>query len=1001
MSASKFKFVSPGIFVNEIDNSERDKVSTDLGPVIIGRSERGPGLRPVRVESFSQFIEVFGEPIPGGQSGDVWRDGNYTAPTYAAYAAQAYLKNASPITFVRLLGADHANKAASSVKAGWSLAAQSKDTVAPFPGDATGTGGAYGLVLMKKAVGSWVASTSCLAATFYIPHDAAGYRLALSGLAMNGTDYADGDSGVASSTSVWIKAKAGTQFEMVLRKEQTTASVVKRFNFDFSATSAKSLRKAFNTNPTSTNSSIVSSPERYWLGETFDRKIAEVLSATGDEEYAAALIPLGGATVNVADQNRSAQPGSTPWIFSQYTGTTNDDASLTDALTGDVSLDVQNLFKFHGLHNGDWESKNLKVSLSNIKAPASEYDKFGTFTVEVRKAGDTDAAPQFVEVFTGVNLNPSSPDYIARRIGDKYSVWNDSERRYVEYGEYANASNYFRVEVASPIAEGTADPALLPMGFYGPEKYRDMIYVSDTALAAIDSGTPILQWVPGNIPLAHGGGDEAISDDGLGPGSITTTIQIPTHVLRTTSVDALLSDPTDAYFGITTEQSSSNKAAEDYADLVRPLSESTGLSSAYKQYGFIFTLEDVFKGSSADGYPVTHSAGTRDRSTYETDLAAWIAAGEPAAPHATYTTKEASFAALSINGQADSHTAVLDEGFNKFTVPVQGGFNGLDITERDPFRNSLLSGKGELTHYAFNSVKRAVDAVSDPEVVECNMMAMPGINNTSLTSHMIRTCESRADALAIIDLENDYVPSHESTASESSRLPSVSQAITSLKSRGINSSYACAYFPWVQIRDSAKGQLVWAPPSIAALGTMGSSARKTELWFAPAGFTRGGLSNGSAGVAVVGVRSKLTSKDRDSLYDANINPIASFPSEGIVIFGQKTLQVTPSALDRINVRRLMIFLKKEVSRMAATVLFDQNLQTTWTRFSSKVNPFLSSVKTRFGLTEYRLVLDETTTTPELVDRNVMYAKIFLKPARAIEYIAIDFVITDSGASFAD
>jgi phage tail sheath protein FI len=194
---------------------------------------------------------------------------------------------------------------------------------------------------------------------------------------------------------------------------------------------------------------------------------------------------------------------------------------------------------------------------------------------------------------------------------------------------------------------------------------------------------------------------------------------------------------------------------------------------------------------------------------------------------------------------------------------------------------------------------------------------------------------------------------------------------------------------------------LWAPASIAALGTMASSSRKSELWFAPAGFTRGGLTEGSAGIPVVGVSARLTSRDRDNLYEANINPIASFPSEGIVIFGQKTLQVVPSALDRINVRRLMIYLKKSVSRMAATVLFDQNTKVTWSRFSSKVNPFLSSVKSRFGITEYRLILDETTTTPELVDRNVVYAKIYLKPARSIEFIAIDFVITDSGASFAD
>ncbi len=146
---------------------------------------------------------------------------------------------------------------------------------------------------------------------------------------------------------------------------------------------------------------------------------------------------------------------------------------------------------------------------------------------------------------------------------------------------------------------------------------------------------------------------------------------------------------------------------------------------------------------------------------------------------------------------------------------------------------------------------------------------------------------------------------------------------------------------------------------------------------------------------------RLDSKDRDALYEANINPIASFPSEGIVVFGQKTLQVTPSALDRINVRRLMIYLKKEISRFASTVLFDPNIAVTWKRFTNLAVPFLEGVQSRFGLSEFRVVLDETTTTPELVDRNVVYAKILLKPTRAIEFIALDFVIANTGASFAD
>jgi hypothetical protein len=340
---------------------------------------------------------------------------------------------------------------------------------------------------------------------------------------------------------------------------------------------------------------------------------------------------------------------------------------------------------------------------------------------------------------------------------------------------------------------------------------------------------------------------------------------------------------------------------------------------------------------------------------------------------------------------------------NRFTTVFAGGFDGLDVTEREPFRNTKLgtTNSTEVNNYAFYSVKRAIDAVADPEVVEFNLATVPGVTNTSLTEHLIKVCEDRADALAIIDLENDYVADTEGTSAETSRMPDAERAATALRQRGINSSYGCAYFPWVQIRDTIANQLLWAPPSIVALGTMAFSEQQEELWFAPAGFTRGGLSEGAAGIPVTNVRLQLSSRERDRLYSANINPIASFPAEGLVVFGQKTLQVTPSALDRINVRRLLIHLKKEVSRIAATTLFEQNVQATWNRFAGQVEVFLNDVKAGLGLTDFKVVLDETTTTPDLIDRNILYAKVFLKPARAIEFIALDFVITDTGASFAD
>ncbi len=990
MSASKFKFVSPGIFISEVDQSQTPRLPGAVGPVIIGRSEKGPGMRPVRIQSFSDFVEVFGTPIPGGTAIDVSRNGNYTAPTYAAYAAQAYLRNSNPITFVRLLGTDHAN--ATGTLAGWNIA---------NPGTlATQNSGAYGLFLLKPGAAAdytHANGQACLAAVIYSSD--VNRRIVPAGLNVTGTGFVDGENGGTSSITLPIKSTAGGNFELVLRDE-VAGTVIKRFKVNFDRTSGNYIRKVLNTNPTLTNSTITPAAdlESYWLGATYERAVETLgLDATAGER-ALIVLPLADP-VSGAEFNQEATESETGWVFSQFTGATTDTSNSSTTglanLRGDTGLSATKLFRFRGLHAGEWQNKNIKMSIQDIKESTNEYDKFGTFTLVIRAASDTDSSPVILERFSGLNLNPTSPDYIVRRIGDMKSTWDSNERRYIEHGEYMNQSRFVRVEVSSDVANGNAD-ALLPMGFYGPVKFRDMSYDSVSAPQALqDYDTTASGGSVNGVAYNHTGWSTGAAT-GLYQGhtsaaelrhvnTMIARVVIPSHPLRAGAADSKLRDPSDAYFGIETHYSSSNRQAEDYGDLNAMLPNGVGISNATTEHSFIFTLQDIVPPATAD-LEATYSAGSYAANTSFDSLAV-----TPAVVTAKYGTT------------TGSPFSVLDAGHDRFTMPIFGGWDGLDARESDPFRNSLLSGKTETSHYAYNSVRRAIDSVADEEVVECNLMAVPGLTEPTLTEHMINACERRGDALAIIDLEDDYTPLHESSldADDAGRNPNVTSAVASLKARSINSSYGAAYFPFVKVRDNSSGRTIDCPPSVVALGTMGSSARKTELWFAPAGFTRGGLSTGSAGLPVTGVRLRLTSKERDKLYEHGINPIASFPSEGIVIFGQKTLQATPSALNRINVRRLMIFLKTEVSRMAATVLFDQNVQTTWTRFRSKVEPFLASVKTRFGLTEYRLVLDETTTTPELVDRNVMYAKILLKPARAIEYIAIDFVITDSGASFSE
>lgn len=394
-------------------------------------------------------------------------------------------------------------------------------------------------------------------------------------------------------------------------------------------------------------------------------------------------------------------------------------------------------------------------------------------------------------------------------------------------------------------------------------------------------------------------------------------------------------------------------------------------------YSYVFSLNDVVLDVNGNYY---YESGSRDNTDGTNANRA-----------------KGSVTSASIDG-------LLNAGYGNFTTPLYGGFDGFDIFKPDPLYNKAMGASAtEDTSYVFHTYRRAIDTVSDPEVTDMNILTIPGLTNNSLTEHAINVCEARGDAMALIDLPSVYVPNHEEyNADKSSAIQTTPvRAAEALRTRRIDSSYGATFYPWVQTRDDNTGANVWIPPTVAMLGVLASSQAKTDVWFAPAGFNRGGLTDGAAGISVIGVTEKLTSKQRDTLYDSNINPIASFPSTGIVVFGQKTLQERQSALDRINVRRLVIYLKKQISIISSQVLFEQNVQSTWNRFKSLVEPFLANVKVQFGITDYRLILDESTTTPDLIDQNILYAKIMVKPARAIEFIAIDFVIASSGASFDD
>jgi hypothetical protein len=324
----------------------------------------------------------------------------------------------------------------------------------------------------------------------------------------------------------------------------------------------------------------------------------------------------------------------------------------------------------------------------------------------------------------------------------------------------------------------------------------------------------------------------------------------------------------------------------------------------------------------------------------------------------------------------------------KFVVPFQGGFDGSNpATERKTGTNIAanntqgfdLSGANTSGSLAY---KRAINAISNPDEFDINLLALPGVIHQlhpSVTNHAIDKIEDRADAFFILD--------------GSSYGRTIQGAIDDVKT--LDSNYVATYYPWVKILDEVKNKPTWVPPSVVLPGVYANNDRIGQEWFAPAGLNRGGLTE------VLEAKTRLTNLERDDLYENRINPIATFPGQGVVVFGQKTLQGKPSALDRINVRRLLINLRKFIASSSRFLVFEQNTTALRNRFLNIVNPYLEQVQANSGLSAFRVVMDDSNNTPDVVDRNQLVGQIFIQPTRTAEFIVLDFVVQPTGAAFQD
>ena len=692
--AKKFRFVSPGIFLNEIDESYLPSSPTIPGPVIIGRAEKGPGMIPVKVGSFSEFVNIFGNPIAGnGAVDDVWRDGNYSSPTYGAYAAQAYLRaGVGPVTFVRLMGTQHADATTLTGEAGW--------TTTNTPNPTLGSnGGPMGLFVWPSGaagpVGTHGTHTGSLAAVWYC--DDAGVML--SGSTVQKTPY--GSVGALTASGQAFKSDASGQFRAFIKRDSGT--IIKDVTFSLNPDSDNFIRKMFNTNPQKVNTDITeSTQEYYWLGETYERHLVEEGLTTPAVRYGMIATVVSGANFDGSHEKKMPyRDAMTGWFFAQN----------TSAVAAGYAYDnMTKLFKFVGINGyGDWLQKNIKISITNIKASGNDNVKYGTFDILIRKASDDDKAPKIIEQFSNCTLDPSSMDYVGIKIGDTYRDWDDDEDRYRTFGTYPNRSKFVRIVLEEDVAAGAADPSLLPFGVYGPPRYKNFSFSSASqGTAAVHSHTGFARTHEVSPHFANSGnpdGGAGVVDGAkfcsMGGTALladigTASIFFPAVGIRKNDVQDGAVGSTNAFFGLHTGKTGSSTVQDaSYSDYLRAVGEDviSSWTDTWDLNGYGSNLEAQWVFSLDE---LTITKGTSFAPSNPSKLHQYVVWQS-----GSYIDSTSWNAADSISSGATRYQNILDAKVNRFTSPMFGGFDGLDIKEREPFRNTRVEDAGgETGNYA-------------------------------------------------------------------------------------------------------------------------------------------------------------------------------------------------------------------------------------------------------------------------------------------------------------
>lgn len=1011
--AREFSFRSPGFFEREVDLTQRVQAPVGIPAGIIGTAEKGPAFVPVTVGSFADFETKLGTLDP---------------KRFGPYAVDQFLKNRTAVTYLRVLGAG-ANDTLTDIEK-TRLTGQVRSAGVVVTGSATSQGSYHVGAVQFLLAAHDLQSSELLGMPIFSDNDSYGTSLAsgsdvnlVRGVIFSANDtrihVMGGDENVPGTGLQLLDdvAALGTSlahgtFKLIVSSSDVTYDTtdglagLRILSASLDPDSPNYIAKVLNTDP----ERFGAEKHLLYLDFAVDDALARVVHGP-----ASVAIASGSANTSVTSgdtsmafrnvfghfDTRFTSP-RTPWIISQPYGTTE-----------------HNLFYFESLHDGVYANDRVKVSIAQVRKSSDPANDYGTFSVQVRAWDDTDQDPEIIEQFPEVSLNPKAVNYIAAIIGDKKARYNfdaesDDDKRIIVDGQFGNRSNWVRVVVNQSVVRGMVPATALPFGFRGfPTLKTNDTGTDDNSNNGVTRLT--FSGTTGTAPLS---------------GALVPPMPYRYKVTRGT-VDGStfagspgVTEIVDSrlYWGVKLER---NTPALN----PNPVKEKNRLARAYSKLQGLPGLDAVLTGSLLDDqnenkftmsrvalFNATLSdvlTGTVDSHMIE---AAYIRNGSPDSTQyrvsdgvitnrITLGTLVALTSSVEFNRFAD---------FTKFTTMLYGGWDGVNILDKNAARmndkgasadsggggNSAFTpdglsnnpaGVGRLNN-AISSYRTATRIMTDELTTNVNLLAIPGIRDTYITDNASNLARTNAMAMYVMDIV-EYDDSGNRLFDDDTAKPDVQKTVDAFEGRAIDNDYVATYFPDIRIEDTVNNRRVTVPASVAALAALGFNDRVAYPWFAPAGFNRGALDF----VQALDVR--IDGSDRNILQEARINPIARFPREGVAIFGQKTLKFAKSALDRVNVRRLMLEVKRLIVDVAQRIVFEQNTVQTRARFVSQATTLLGLVQAQAGIEGFKVTMDDSNNSPADVANNKLNGRIVVIPTRAVEFVALDFIVTPSGVEF--